>query len=109
MELRIDRQALVPVVQQIVDALVGWIRQAGVQPGTRLPSIRQLARENLLSQSSVNEACERLVAQGILASRHGSGFLLHHLPRSGPTSPARGCREACSVPGPIQPTTGCGN
>jgi DNA-binding transcriptional MocR family regulator len=76
MELRIDRQALVPVVQQIVDALAGWIRQAGVQPGTRLPSIRQLARENLLSQSSVNEACERLVAQGILASRHGSGFFV---------------------------------
>ncbi len=74
MELRIDRQALVPVVQQIVDALTGWIRQDAVQPGTRLPSVRQLARQNLLSQSSVNEACERLVAQGLLASRHGSSF-----------------------------------
>ncbi|SFW60077.1 DNA-binding transcriptional regulator, MocR family, contains an aminotransferase domain [Pseudomonas sp. NFACC09-4] len=76
MELRIDRQALVPVVQQIVDALAGWIRQDAVQPGTRLPSIRQLARDNLLSQSSVSEACERLVAQGILASRHGSSFFV---------------------------------
>lgn len=76
MELRIDRQALVPVVQQIVDALVGWIRQDSVEPGTRLPSIRQLARENLLSLSSVNEACERLVAQGVLASRHGSSFFV---------------------------------
>jgi len=76
MELRIDRQALVPVVQQIVDALAGWIRQGAVEPGTRLPSIRQLARDNLLSQSSVNEACERLVAQGILASRHGSSFFV---------------------------------
>lgn len=80
MELRIDRQALVPVVQQIVDALTGWIRQDAVQPGTRLPSIRQLARENLLSQSSVNEACERLVAQGLLASRHGSRFFVAPLP-----------------------------
>ncbi|BBP58029.1 PLP-dependent aminotransferase family protein [Pseudomonas sp. St316] len=76
MELRIDRQALVPVVQQIVDALIGWIRQDAVQPGTRLPSVRQLARDNLLSQSSVNEACERLVAQGLLASRHGSSFFV---------------------------------
>jgi len=76
MELRIDRQALVPVVQQIVDALTGWIRQDAVQPGTRLPSVRQLARQNLLSQSSVNEACERLVAQGLLASRHGSSFFV---------------------------------
>ena len=76
MELRIDRQALVPVVQQIVDALAGWLRRGEVPPGTRLPSVRQIARINLLSQSSVVEACERLVAQGVLASRHGTGFIV---------------------------------
>jgi len=76
MELRIDRQAMVPVVQQIVDALAGWIRQSEVPPATRLPSVRQIARINLLSQSSVVEACERLVAQGILASRQGAGFFV---------------------------------
>ena len=76
MELRIDRQALVPVVQQIVDALACWLRQSDIEPGTRLPSARQIARTNLLSQSSVVEACDRLVAQGVLASRHGSGFIV---------------------------------
>jgi len=75
MELRIDRQALVPVVQQIVDALADWLRCDEVSPGTRLPSVRQIARINLLSQSSVVEACERLVAQGVLATRNGAGFL----------------------------------
>ncbi|KQV15705.1 GntR family transcriptional regulator [Pseudomonas sp. Root329] len=76
MELRIDRQALVPVVQQIVDALACWLCRGEVPPGTRLPSVRQIARINLLSQSSVVEACERLVAQGVLASRHGVGFIV---------------------------------
>ncbi|MEX3773275.1 PLP-dependent aminotransferase family protein [Pseudomonas sp. MYb118] len=76
MELRIDRQALVPVVQQIVDALAYWLRQGDIEPGTRLPSARQIARTNLLSQSSVVEACDRLVAQGVLASRHGTGFVV---------------------------------
>jgi DNA-binding transcriptional MocR family regulator len=76
MDLKIDRQALVPVVQQIVNALVAWIHQGNVRCGTRLPSIRQLARDNLLSQSSVIEAYERMVAQGLLASRHGSGFFV---------------------------------
>jgi DNA-binding transcriptional MocR family regulator len=76
MELRIDRQAMVPVVQQIVDAMVSWIRQGEVPPETRLPSVRHIARLNLLSQSSVVEACERLVAQGVLASRPGSGFFV---------------------------------
>lgn len=76
MELRIDRQALVPVVQQIVDALSGWLRHSGITPGTRLPTARQIARANLLSQSSVVEACERLVAQGVLGTRHGAGFVV---------------------------------
>ncbi|MCP2019878.1 PLP-dependent aminotransferase family protein [Pseudomonas laurylsulfatiphila] len=74
MELRIDRQALVPVVQQIVDALSCWLHSSGVSPGTRLPSVRQIARINLLSQSSVAQACERLVTQGMLVSGHGAGY-----------------------------------
>lgn len=74
MELRIDRQALVPVVQQIVDALTCWLRSSGVSPGTRLPSVRQIAWINLLSQSSVAQACERLVTQGMLVSGHGAGY-----------------------------------
>lgn len=80
MELRIDRQAMVPVVQQIVDALAGWIRQGAVKPGTRLPSVRQLAKDNLLSQSSVYEAYERMIAQGVLAVRQGSGFFVAEPP-----------------------------
>ena len=76
MDLGIDRQALVPVVQQIVSAVAEWIRKSGVSPGTRLPSIRQVALDNLLSQSSVIEAFERMVAQGLLAARQGSGFVV---------------------------------
>lgn len=76
MDLGINRQALVPVVQQIVSAIATWIRESGVSPGTRLPSIRQLAHDNLLSQSSVIEALERMVAEGVLASRAGSGFVI---------------------------------
>ncbi|TFY92171.1 PLP-dependent aminotransferase family protein [Pseudomonas kairouanensis] len=82
MDLGIDRQALVPVVQQIVSAVAEWIRKSGVSPGTRLPSIRQLALDNLLSQSSVIEAFERMVAQGLLASKQGSGFVVAQPPVS---------------------------
>jgi len=85
MDLGIDRQALVPVVQQIVSAVAEWIRESGVSPGTRMPPIRQLARDNLLSQSSVIEAFERMVAQGLLTSRQGSGFFVAEQPvASGP-------------------------
>jgi DNA-binding transcriptional MocR family regulator len=76
MDLGIDRQALVPVVQQIISAVAQWIRKSGASPGTRLPSIRQVALDNLLSQSSVIEAFERMEAQGLLASKPGSGFIV---------------------------------
>ena len=80
MELRIDRQAMVPVVQQIVDGLTEWILQSGVPPATRLPSVRQIAKGNLLSQSCVVEACERLVSQGVLTTRQGAGFIVAAAP-----------------------------
>ncbi|MHA3738908.1 aminotransferase-like domain-containing protein [Pseudomonas sp. Eth.TT006] len=80
MELRIDRQAMVPVVQQIVDGITDWIGRSGVAPSTRLPSVRQIARANLLSQSCVAEACERLVAQGLLCARQGAGFMVAAAP-----------------------------
>lgn len=85
MDLGIDRQAPVPVVQQIVSALAAWIRENGVSPGTRLPSVRQLAHDNLLGQSCVNEALERMVAEGVLVPRQGSGFSV--------AGPARDGRE----------------
>ena len=80
MELRIDRQAMVPVVQQIVDGMTDWIVQSGIPPATRLPSVRQIARGNLLSQSCVVEACERLVSQGVLTARQGTGFIVAAAP-----------------------------
>jgi DNA-binding transcriptional MocR family regulator len=76
MELRIDRQALVPVVQQIVDAMVCWLHCNELAPGARLPPVRRIARINLLSQSCVVEACERLVVQGVLESRQGAHFVV---------------------------------
>ncbi|HEF4759407.1 TPA: PLP-dependent aminotransferase family protein [Pseudomonas putida] len=82
MELRIDRRALVPVVQQIVEALTCWIRCNDIAPGTPLLSVRKIAHINLLSQSCVVEACERLVAQGVLASRHAAGYVVAN-PASG--------------------------
>ena len=82
MDLGIDRQALVPVVQQIISAVAQWIRTSGASPGTRLPSIRQVALDNLLSQSSVIEAFERMVAQGLLVSKQGAGFRVAQPPEA---------------------------
>ncbi len=51
-------------------------------PGARLPSVREQAKTMKLSVSTVVEAYERLVAEGALTSRRGSGFYV-----AGPTPP----------------------
>ena len=43
-------------------------------PGTRIPSVRALAEAMGVSKSTVVEAYERLVAEGAIVSRPGSGF-----------------------------------
>lgn len=51
-------------------------------PGTRLPSVRVQARTMHVSVSTVVEAYERLAAEGVIASRPGSGFYV-----AGPVAP----------------------
>ena len=50
------------------------IAGAGARSGTRLPSIRQCARTLGVSKSTVVEAYGRLMAEGEISSRRGSGF-----------------------------------
>ncbi|HEV7368634.1 PLP-dependent aminotransferase family protein [Arenibaculum sp.] len=43
-------------------------------PGAKLPSIRRCAETMAVSKSTVVEAYDRLVAEGVIQSRRGSGF-----------------------------------
>ena len=51
-------------------------------PGARLPSVRALAASLAVSKSTVVEAYDRLVAEGAVVARRGSGFFV-----AGPTRP----------------------
>jgi len=75
-EIIVTRNADLSLAQQLVSGVCHWIETQRIRPGTRLPSIRQLAREKQVSQSRVIEAYDRLVAMGILESRQGKGFFL---------------------------------
>ena len=50
------------------------IASRSLVPGGRLPSVRALAKAMQLSTSTVVEAYDRLVADGTISSRPGSGF-----------------------------------
>ncbi|MEV5505219.1 PLP-dependent aminotransferase family protein [Streptomyces orinoci] len=71
--LTVDRRARTPMVIQINNALRRLIENGTLQPGSRLPSSRQLATDLAISRSVVVEAYEQLAAEGYLVTRRGSG------------------------------------
>ena len=65
-------------VEQIVQTITARIRSEASKSGERLPSIRQAARDHGVSKNTMAEAYDRLVAEGLLEGRVGSGYLVVH-------------------------------
>ena len=63
-----------PLVDQIVAGVKLQVDDRRLAPGSKLPSIRDLAKTLNVSRFTVVEAYDRLVAMGYLQSRRGAGF-----------------------------------
>jgi DNA-binding transcriptional MocR family regulator len=59
---------------QVMDAIRMRIASRALLPGDRLPSIRGFAVSMKVSPATVVEAYDRLVAEGVIRVRRGSGF-----------------------------------
>lgn len=68
------RRAQRSLVDQLADHIAGQIRNHGLRPGMRLPSVRAMAAEAGVSRFTVVQAYDQLVALGLIQSRKGSGF-----------------------------------
>jgi len=73
-DLRLEPNAPVPLVEQLVSGVRRQIDGRLLRAGARLPSIRLLAAQQRVSRFTVVEAYDRLVASGHVESRRGSGF-----------------------------------
>ncbi len=72
----LSRESSVPLVDQICERITQLVRQGQLPTGTRLPSIRKLARLIGASAFTVVDAYDRLVARGLIESRAGRGFFV---------------------------------
>jgi GntR family transcriptional repressor for pyruvate dehydrogenase complex len=68
-----DRPHLRSQVDQAIDATLEVVRAGALRSGDRLPPERELAATIGISRPALREAIHRLVAEGVLESRHGSG------------------------------------
>ncbi|MGH8267904.1 MAG: PLP-dependent aminotransferase family protein [Steroidobacteraceae bacterium] len=72
----LSRQSAVPLVDQICEHITQRVRHGQLPIGSRLPSIRKLARLIGASAFTVVDAYDRLVARGVIESRAGRGFFV---------------------------------
>jgi GntR family transcriptional regulator len=71
--IRVEPSSGIPITRQIVDQIRARCASGLLQPGDRLPSVRELARELAVNQNTILRAYERLTAEGVLERRHGEG------------------------------------
>lgn len=71
--LRIDLSRPVPPYEQLRAQIAGLVAAAELSPGTRLPSVRQLAGDLSLAPGTVARAYSELEAEGLLVTRQRGG------------------------------------
>jgi GntR family transcriptional repressor for pyruvate dehydrogenase complex len=65
-----------PVYASVQAKLREFVRQAGLEPGGRLPAERELARQLGVSRTSLRQALTALRVEGLVDVRHGNGIYL---------------------------------
>lgn len=68
------------LVSRVMEDVRRRMMARSLGPGAKLPSIRLMAQAAGVSKSTVVEAYERLVAEGAITSRRGSGFFVASQP-----------------------------
>lgn len=73
MFVRVEKGSAVPISRQISAQIRAQCLSGTLEPGSRLPSVRQLARELAVNQNTILRVYERLVAENLVEMRHGEG------------------------------------
>jgi DNA-binding transcriptional regulator YhcF (GntR family) len=79
-DLRIDPTDAVPIWKQIEDGVRRLVASAAVEPGSAVPSVRDLARALRVNPATVAKAYQRLSDAGVLAVRRGEGTFVADAP-----------------------------
>ena len=73
LEIRLSDASGVPFYRQIVDQMADMVRAGTLQPGSRLPSVRELALQLEVSLITIRRAYADLEAAGLIVRRQGQG------------------------------------
>ena len=72
----LDRNSSVPYYLQVYNQIAQGIESGFYLAGNKLPSIRECARELGVSNTTVELAYQRLVSEGYVIAKRGSGYII---------------------------------
>lgn len=76
MSFHIDTASRLPIYQQLTRQIREAIARGELQPGERLPSVRQLSQELLVNPNTIARAYTELERDGVVVSRPGLGVFI---------------------------------
>lgn len=75
----LDLRSGVPVYRQLIDQVLVAISAGSLQPGGRLPTVRQVAVDLSINPNTVMRAYKEMEIRGILSTQQGTGtFITSH-------------------------------
>ena len=77
MLLRIDPRSSDPIFEQIAFQVKDALARGEIGEGTKLPSVRELARELAINPNTVVRAYESLERSGVIVRRKGAGCFVN--------------------------------
>jgi GntR family transcriptional regulator len=80
-EFRIDTKSGVPFYRQIIEQVKFAVARGELEPGDRLPTVRQLAVDLSINPNTVVRAYREMEIEGVIETHQGSGTFV------GPTRP----------------------
>ncbi len=74
----VDASSSTPIYQQIVDNVKESILKGLIEPGEKLPSVRELAKILTLNPNTIQKAYQELERQKVIVTLRGKGGLMFH-------------------------------
>ena len=76
MDFSLDTKSGVPYYRQIIEQVKYGISRGKLQPGDRLPTVRQLAVDLSVNPNTVIRAYREMEIEGVLETHQGSGTFI---------------------------------
>ena len=80
MDIQLDQKSGVPFYRQIIEQIKFGLARQELEPGDRLPTVRQLAVDLSVNPNTVVRAYRELELEGVVETHQGTGTFMSHTP-----------------------------